>query len=83
MNEFDLQEIYASLASYKGLPFPFSIHKTPGHLKNQLQSKLNLLKGENGQVIICPVTLKNELTGNNYLLGGKDSINIQPAVEVG
>lgn len=83
--ELNLKEVYQALASYKGLPFPMTLGKTPKYKLDQFKNRLDLIKGNNGESLICPVTLKNEATGKDIVLGGSESkgmISIQPAIQV-
>lgn len=83
--ELDLKEIYQALASYRGLPFPLSIGSTPKYFVDQWKRRIDLIKGADGRPLVCPVTLKNESTNKDIILGGseeKGMISIQPAIQV-
>ena len=87
MLEFDLNKIYSSIASYKGLPFPIGIGQLPGYKISQLANRVSLVKdlvkgGNNmyGQPVIMPVWI-----GGIMLGGGKDdgtNITIQPMITI-
>lgn len=82
--ELNLKEVYQALASYKGLPFPMTLGKTPKYKLDQFKNRLDLIKGANGSTLICPVTLKIP-NAKDIILGGSDekySLTIQPAIQV-
>lgn len=84
MAEFDLQQIYTALASYKGLPFPIGINQLPSYKIKQFENRIGILKGERdiksiyGQPVIMPVTIDDVVLGT-----GEDEnthLTIQPMV---
>ena len=85
--EFDLNKIYTSISSYKGLPFPVNIAQLPGYKLKQLKGRIGLVNDlinggsdMNGQPIVMPVWVGETLLG-----GGKDdgtNITIQPMVTI-
>jgi hypothetical protein len=84
MAEFDLEKLYCSIASYKGLPFPIGIDKLPGYKVKQFEDRVEFLKGKRGvndiygRPLIAPVVLNEIEMG-----GGKEGhIMTQPLVMI-
>jgi len=87
MFEFDLQQIYTELASYKGLPFPIGLNQLPDYKIRQIDNRIGIINGERdvksiyGLPVICPVTIGDVILGS----GADESkhITIQPIVVFG
>lgn len=82
MAEFDLQQIYYNIASYKGLPFPIGIDQLPDYKIKQWENRIDLLKGEKdvmdmyGRPFIAHATLGGVELGSSK----EDHIMIQPLI---
>jgi len=80
--DFDINEIYTSIASYKGLPFPKGLLKLPGYKINQFKDRLDYISGKKrvkdmyGHNLIVPVIINGIEMGSQ-----KDGhILLQPMV---
>jgi hypothetical protein len=80
--DFDINQIYAAIASYRGLPFPFGISLLPAYKIKKWSYRLALLNGEDrdmyGRPVIMPVQIDNVVLGS----GMEDGFHItmQPMV---
>ncbi len=93
--EFDIQKIYESLASYKGLPFPLSLNQIPAYRKKQLADRENILTGVFNQnegvkfgeaevwdLFGQPIICPIELDGIYLGSGEQGHINLQPMMVI-
>lgn len=81
MSGINIEDIYAWLASYKGLPFPVSIKDYLPYKKSQWDNRLSgkvLKKSIYGKNIIMPVSIGGIDLGS----GEQGHINIQPMVMI-
>jgi hypothetical protein len=80
MAEFTLDEIYYSIASYKGLPFPLGIDQLPGYKIKKWEDRISILKGEKdvrdmyGRPFVAHATLGGIELGSSR----EDHIMMQP-----
>jgi hypothetical protein len=77
-----LRDIYAAIASYKGLPFPFGIFTLPDYKLKQWDYRMALINGDAkdmyGRPVIMPVQIDDVVLGSGKDDGG--NITIQPLV---
>jgi hypothetical protein len=82
--EFDLENIYTSIARYIGFPFPKYITKLPGYKVDQFGKRIDYIRGKRsvadmyGRPVVVPVRINGVELGSN-----KDGhIMLQPLVVI-